>query len=75
MKKIKYLIKQLFPLTYRSRYMSDGKQLYSVWCQWFGLVWDKQTFEVDKKCDKRKGKYCPYYKDGWCLTERLTKPA
>lgn len=35
-KKIKWYIKQLFPLTYRTTYAVDGKQRFCVWKMWMG---------------------------------------
>jgi hypothetical protein len=31
-----WYLKQLFPLTYRTTYGSDGKQHFVVWKMWFG---------------------------------------
>jgi len=42
MSKIIFYIKQLFPLTYRTRYGKDGKQHFCVWRMWFG-----RSFDID----------------------------
>lgn len=36
MGKILWGLKQLFPLTYRSRYTADGRRRFAVWKMWFG---------------------------------------
>ena len=44
--KIKWCLKQSFPLTYRSNYSSDGKQYFSVWKMWFGKCFKHDKIEV-----------------------------
>ncbi len=42
-----WALKQLLPLTYRSRYRtSDGKSWFAVWRMWFGRVFDHECVEV-----------------------------
>ena len=48
MKKTKYYLKQLFPLTYWSKYKTpDGKTYVAIWSQWFGKVFNNCNFEVN----------------------------
>ena len=46
MKKIIWLIKQLIPCMYFSKYSTDGHREVAVWRQWFGVVLWHQTYEV-----------------------------
>ena len=46
MNKIKWCIKQLLPLTYRSKYKSDGKDYFCVWNMWFGKSYNIETYEI-----------------------------
>ena len=34
--RITWYIKQLFPITYRTRYLEDGQRHFCVWKMWFG---------------------------------------
>ena len=44
---MKWYLKQLFPLTYRSRFrLSDGSQMFSVWKMWFGHQYQIQTYKI-----------------------------
>jgi hypothetical protein len=43
MNKLKWYLKQLLPLTYRTRWMENGKRYFSVWNMWFG-----KSFNIDK---------------------------
>jgi hypothetical protein len=36
MQRIKWYIKQLFPLTYRTTYTQEGKRHFTVWRMWMG---------------------------------------
>jgi len=39
-------VKQLLPLTYRSRYTQDGKEMFCVFNMWFGKVFNSETVEI-----------------------------
>ena len=36
LQKIKWFLKQLFPLTYTSYYKSGGQDILTIWKMWFG---------------------------------------
>jgi hypothetical protein len=38
-----WYLKQLLPLTYRSKYTEDGKAYFTVWKMWFG-----KSYKIDK---------------------------
>lgn len=44
--KILWYLKQLFPLTYRSIYGSQGRVVYHTWKQWLGRSWAEEKVEV-----------------------------
>ena len=46
MKKISFLVKQILPLTYVSKYRSDGKKYLTVWKQWFGKLYNVHTYTL-----------------------------
>lgn len=51
MNKLVWYIKQLFPLTYRTRYKENGKPHFCVWRMWFGFCFnidDVVTVEHDE---------------------------
>jgi hypothetical protein len=48
MAKLKWMIKQLLPLTYRTRYEENGKKYYSVWNMWFGRSYNIDEIEIAK---------------------------
>ena len=50
MKKIKWIIKQLFPLSYNSEYSSGNKSYSSVWRMWFGHVFCHVKEEIKEAC-------------------------
>jgi hypothetical protein len=35
-----WYLRQLLPLTYRSRYTENGRRHFAVWRMWFGRVFD-----------------------------------
>ena len=43
---IKWYLKQLLPLTYRSRYAEGGKEIFCVWNMWFGRCFNVESYEV-----------------------------
>lgn len=46
MKKILFIIKQLLPLTYYTKYrVQDNKEL-AIWTQWFGKPFNIKRFEL-----------------------------
>jgi len=46
MGKLIWTIKQLFPLTYRSRYEANGERRFCVWRMWMGRCFDIDDMEV-----------------------------
>ena len=48
MEKIKWGLKQLFPLTYRSHYSCGGDQHFAVWKMWGGKVYDHENYKIIK---------------------------
>ncbi len=47
MKKITYLIKQLLPLTYYSKYkVQNGSKELAIWTQWFGKPFNIKRFAL-----------------------------
>jgi hypothetical protein len=42
MRKLGWMVKQLVPLTYRSRYGTGGQRHFAVWRMWFG-----RCFQID----------------------------
>lgn len=39
-------LRQLLPLTYRSKYIEDGKNMFCVWRMWFGQSFDIEKYEI-----------------------------
>lgn len=49
MNKLKWYVRQLIPLTYRSRYRTDdGLFHFAVWRMWFGVVFDYDDYVIYK---------------------------
>lgn len=46
MKKILFMIKQILPMIYVSRYRMDGKKYLAVWKQWFGKPFNVRMYEL-----------------------------
>lgn len=47
MKKIIFMIKQLIPFTYYSKYrIKNGEQKLTVWNQWLGKPFNIKTFNI-----------------------------
>ena len=46
MKKIKWCIKQVVPLTYRSKYKENGKNYFTVFQMFFGKCFNIETYEI-----------------------------
>jgi hypothetical protein len=44
--RVKWCIKQLLPLTYRSKYGEAGKRYFSVWNIWFGKVFNYDKYQI-----------------------------
>ncbi|GAA0491229.1 hypothetical protein GCM10008986_16640 [Salinibacillus aidingensis] len=39
MKNLKWYLKQLLPLTYRTQYESGGEKYFTVWKMWLGKIY------------------------------------
>lgn len=46
---LKWLIKQLFPLSYWTEYGKNGKWYFCIWRMWFGRSFDIVEFEIKKE--------------------------
>ena len=46
MHKIVWLLKQLVPLTYRSKYEKNGKKFFCVWQMWFGKCFNIEEYQI-----------------------------
>lgn len=46
MKKLVFLLKQLLPFTYVTRYGVDGKKYLAVWKQWFCKPFNVRHYEL-----------------------------
>ena len=47
MKRFLYYIKQLFPLTYYSKYrVQNGNRELAIWTQWFGKPFNVKRFTL-----------------------------
>lgn len=46
MRKFLWYLKQLFPLTYISRYGQDGNMKLCHWKMWFGRCYNISTYSV-----------------------------
>jgi len=44
--KILWYLKQLFPLTYKSKYKIKEEQFYSVWKMWLGKCYNIKTVRI-----------------------------
>jgi hypothetical protein len=44
--KLLWYVKQLLPLTYRSRYTQDGKNMFCVFNMWLGKIFNSDTVEI-----------------------------
>lgn len=47
-RKIKWYLKQLLPLTYRSHYKRAGKDYFCVWKMWFGRCYKMEEYQIIK---------------------------
>ena len=43
---MKWYLKQLLPLTYRSHYKKGGKKYFCVWRMWFGRCFAIEEFQI-----------------------------
>ena len=43
---IKWYIKQLLPLTYRTKYRKAGKMVFCVWNMWLGRCFNIEEYEI-----------------------------
>ena len=48
MNKIKWLLKQLLPLTYWTTYTEEDVKYFEIWKMWFGRCYDKTRFQIAK---------------------------
>ena len=48
MKKIKWCLKQLLPLTYRSKYSENGKKYFTVFKMFLGKCYKIETYEISE---------------------------
>ena len=46
MKKLRWYLKQLFPLWYASTYIEDGRRMVTVWQMWLGRCYNIRNYEV-----------------------------
>lgn len=46
MNKILFYFKQLFPLTYKSKYKVDGNMKLTIWKMWFKKCYKIRTFDL-----------------------------
>ena len=46
MTKVLWAFKQLFPLTYTSKYELDGEPVLSVWKMWMGKVYNHKVYRL-----------------------------
>ncbi|WP_117161453.1 hypothetical protein [Paraliobacillus sp. X-1268] len=44
--KIIWYLKQLIPLTYRTKYTEDGVKYFTVWKMWLGKCYEVDSYEV-----------------------------
>lgn len=44
--KLIWYAKQLFPLTYISKYKENGQKKLSIWKMWFGYCYKIQTYDL-----------------------------
>ncbi|BBL61525.1 hypothetical protein [Methanobrevibacter arboriphilus] len=44
----KWLVKQLLPLSYWTKYGKNGKCYFVIWRMWFGKSFDIEEFEIKK---------------------------
>lgn len=42
-----WYIKQLIPLTYRTKYSQDGKRRFVVWKMWFGRCYSIDDYIIE----------------------------
>ena len=45
---ILWYLKQLLPLTYRTTYKENGKDIFCVWNMWFGVCFNIESYEIKK---------------------------
>ncbi len=46
MARIKWYLKQLFPLTYRSKYREEGIMYFAVWKMWLGRCYNHDRYAI-----------------------------
>ena len=46
MSKIKWILKQLIPLTYWTKYKEGDEQYFEIWSMWFGKCYNSVRFEI-----------------------------
>lgn len=45
-RRVTWYLKQLLPLTYRTHYGKDGKEMFCVWRMWFGKCFDVEEYAI-----------------------------
>jgi len=43
MRRLKWMVKQLLPFTYRSHYSEGNKKVFVVWNMWFGECYNIES--------------------------------
>ncbi len=46
MNKVKWLLKQLLPLNYWTKYEEEGKKYFTIWNMWLGVSYNIIKFEI-----------------------------
>lgn len=49
MKRIKWYCMQLLPLTYKTKYHSNGQAYFDVWQMWFGRVFNHTSVPITEE--------------------------
>jgi len=51
MSRIKWYLKQLLSLTYRTRYIENGIDYFAVWQMWFGKCFNIERYVINTDFD------------------------
>ena len=46
--RIKWYFKQLLPLTYKTKYRSDGQAYFDIWQMWLGIVFNHTSVPISE---------------------------
>ena len=46
MSRLVWMLRQLFPLTYRTTYTQDGERRFAIWRMWFGRCFDVADYAI-----------------------------